>query len=161
LTLFAIWLVACLLIGMVAASRNRSAGGWTILAFFISPLLAGMILLLVGRRELTADEKHMADPLAAMTRKPEVFMAYGTESATPMSRGGMIIFAAFLLLVLALVLGLGALAIWVQPVGAVRERTDLPAITARTLIVAPEPDPTAWATFWEDRALALVNLTPL
>lgn len=40
------WLLFALIVGMIASSRGRSGFGWFILACLISPLLAGIFLLL-------------------------------------------------------------------------------------------------------------------
>ncbi len=42
------WLVFCVLVGIWAARRDRNAIGWGLLAFVISPLIAGILLLIVG-----------------------------------------------------------------------------------------------------------------
>ena len=44
------WLLFALVVGMIASSRGRSGFGWCILACLISPLLAGIILLLSANR---------------------------------------------------------------------------------------------------------------
>jgi hypothetical protein len=43
------WLVLAGVIGAVAAARNRSGFGWFVIAVLISPLLAGLVLALLGR----------------------------------------------------------------------------------------------------------------
>jgi len=40
------WLLFALVVGLIASSRGRSGFGWFILACLISPLLAGLIVLL-------------------------------------------------------------------------------------------------------------------
>lgn len=40
------WLLFAVVVGMIASSRGRSGFGWFILACLISPLLAGLFLLL-------------------------------------------------------------------------------------------------------------------
>lgn len=42
------WLVLAVCVGALASSRERSALGWFLLALVISPLLAGIALLVVG-----------------------------------------------------------------------------------------------------------------
>lgn len=43
-----IWLLFCGLVGFAAQSKGRSAAGWFLLAFLISPLIAGVVVLIVG-----------------------------------------------------------------------------------------------------------------
>lgn len=47
--LWIFWLVLAGVIGVVATARNRSGFGWFVLAVLISPLLAGLLLALLGR----------------------------------------------------------------------------------------------------------------
>lgn len=49
------WLLFALVVGMVASSRGRSGFGWFILACLISPLLAGIILLVSANRRMQAE----------------------------------------------------------------------------------------------------------
>lgn len=42
-----VWLVVCVLIGVAASARGRSGVGWFVLSLLITPLLAGLILLLM------------------------------------------------------------------------------------------------------------------
>jgi len=46
ITIIFFWLLFALVVGMIASSRGRSGFGWFILACLISPLLAGIFLLL-------------------------------------------------------------------------------------------------------------------
>ncbi len=43
-----VWLVGAVLIGALASQRERSGAGWFFLALVISPLLAGLGLLIAG-----------------------------------------------------------------------------------------------------------------
>jgi hypothetical protein len=52
MTLLFIWCAMCVLIGVVARNTDRSFAGWFIGAFLFSPLLAGLLLLIV----------HLANP---------------------------------------------------------------------------------------------------
>jgi hypothetical protein len=42
------WLALCVLVGVLAARYERSALGWGLLAFVISPVIAGIALLIIG-----------------------------------------------------------------------------------------------------------------
>jgi hypothetical protein len=42
------WLALCVLVGVLAARLDRNPLGWGILAFVISPVIAGIALLLIG-----------------------------------------------------------------------------------------------------------------
>lgn len=44
------WLLFALIVGLIASSRGRSGFGWFILACLISPLLAGIFLLVGANR---------------------------------------------------------------------------------------------------------------
>jgi len=43
-----IWLFFALLVGLLASSKGRSFLGWLLLAIIISPLLAGLLVLVIG-----------------------------------------------------------------------------------------------------------------
>jgi len=49
------WLMFALVVGMIASSRGRSGFGWFLLACLISPLLAGIILLVSANRRTATD----------------------------------------------------------------------------------------------------------
>ena len=49
------WLLFALIVGLIASSRGRSGFGWFILACLISPLLAGIILLVSANRRNQAE----------------------------------------------------------------------------------------------------------
>lgn len=46
--LIAVWVVLCLIVAVAARDRGRSGPGWFILAVVISPLLAGLLVLVMG-----------------------------------------------------------------------------------------------------------------
>lgn len=50
------WLLFALVVGLIASSRGRSGFGWFILACLISPLLAGIILLVSANRRSLAEK---------------------------------------------------------------------------------------------------------
>jgi hypothetical protein len=43
-----IWLVLAVVVGALASAKDRSGFGWFVLAVFISPLIAGFLLLIAG-----------------------------------------------------------------------------------------------------------------
>jgi hypothetical protein len=47
---FIAWIVVAIIVGVVASSRGRSGVGWFVLAFVISPFIAGLLLLVLPRR---------------------------------------------------------------------------------------------------------------
>lgn len=59
-----VWLVLALAVGVWAARWGRSGTGWTLLSVVLSPLLAGIALLVVGRRLADAA---LAEPVSAQT----------------------------------------------------------------------------------------------
>jgi len=42
------WVACCVLVAVLAAHYERSVLGWGLLAFVISPLIAGIILVILG-----------------------------------------------------------------------------------------------------------------
>lgn len=49
--LILIWPVLCVVVAIAAAKRGRSAIAWFVLAMVISPLVAGLLVLALGKRE--------------------------------------------------------------------------------------------------------------
>ena len=45
---FFLWVALSAVVGMLASSKGRSFLGWTLLALTISPLIAGLIVLVAG-----------------------------------------------------------------------------------------------------------------
>ena len=43
-----IWLALCLVVAILAAKRDRNPIGWALLALVLSPVVAGIILLVLG-----------------------------------------------------------------------------------------------------------------
>lgn len=63
------WAALALLIGAWASSLGRSGFGWFVLAVIISPLLAGIVLLIAGRKkEDTGPTKKCSDCGEAVAR---------------------------------------------------------------------------------------------
>jgi hypothetical protein len=114
MTIFAIWFVACILVGVVAGSWNRSGFLWWLLAFLISPILAWLILLCAGKRQPTRVERHRTDPLAAMTQlglpsKAELIAAADAQEAARKATYGKSYFGFLAgLALIGLVLGIVA-----------------------------------------------------
>lgn len=54
--IFTAWLVFTIVVGILANNKNRSVPGWVILSLFISPLLAGILLLVLPKIELLKEE---------------------------------------------------------------------------------------------------------
>jgi hypothetical protein len=52
--IFLFWIGFCAIVGVLANNYRRNVGGWVILAFFISPLLAGLFLLASGKKATPA-----------------------------------------------------------------------------------------------------------
>lgn len=44
-----VWLFLAIVVGIIAGSRNRSGFGWFLIALLISPLIAGILVLALGR----------------------------------------------------------------------------------------------------------------
>jgi len=45
------WLVFCFVVAAAARNRNRSGCVWFLFAFIFSPLLAGLSIALIGKKE--------------------------------------------------------------------------------------------------------------
>lgn len=59
------WILAAVVVGLIAGSRGRSGFGWFVLAVMISPLLAGILVLALGRaatNEGPTPETHVKCP---------------------------------------------------------------------------------------------------
>ncbi|WP_051623346.1 hypothetical protein [Bordetella hinzii] len=52
------WLLFAVIVGMMASSRGRSGFGWFILACLISPLVAGVFVLLVTNKAAERERPH-------------------------------------------------------------------------------------------------------
>ena len=55
------WLVLAVAVGYVADQRGRSAVGWVVLSLLVSPIIAGVMLLLVPRNLAVLEERQLAD----------------------------------------------------------------------------------------------------
>lgn len=49
--LIVIWAVLAIVVGIIASGKGRSFLGWTLLATLISPLLAGLLALVVSSKK--------------------------------------------------------------------------------------------------------------
>lgn len=43
------WFIFCVIVGAIATSKERNFIGWTLLAFLISPFIAGIIVLVLPK----------------------------------------------------------------------------------------------------------------
>lgn len=48
--IFIFWFVAAIIVGVIASNKGRSGFGWFVLALFISPLLAGILALVLSSK---------------------------------------------------------------------------------------------------------------
>ena len=51
--IFILWVVLSFVVASAARNRNRSYGGYLALSLFVSPLIAGFVLILLGNRTVT------------------------------------------------------------------------------------------------------------
>jgi hypothetical protein len=65
--IFFLWLVLCVVIGAAAAGRGRSGFGYFVLSFLLSPLIGGLVLLLLPNK---AEIARHAELVAAIRREP-------------------------------------------------------------------------------------------
>jgi hypothetical protein len=49
MSLLFFWFVFAIIVGVAASKRGRNGGGWFILSLFVSPLLSGLLLLVLPR----------------------------------------------------------------------------------------------------------------
>jgi hypothetical protein len=61
------WIGFAIIVGVAANNRGRSGIGWAFLAILISPILAGLLLLALSRRDLLTD----IATIAAIEATPE------------------------------------------------------------------------------------------
>ncbi len=54
--IFPIWLAFSVAVGMIASNKGRSGFGWFVLAMLISPLIAGIFVLIVPNLKRAAGE---------------------------------------------------------------------------------------------------------
>jgi hypothetical protein len=81
LAIFFFWIVATVVVAIIARSRGRSGFAWFLLALFFSPLLMLVLVLALGhrRREPVAQQQ---TPLAASSKKcPQCAEAVRMEAA--------------------------------------------------------------------------------
>lgn len=52
-----IWFAICSVVGFLAETRGRSFGGWTMFAFFFSPILGMILVLAFGETEEHWEER--------------------------------------------------------------------------------------------------------
>lgn len=62
-----IWMVLAVIVGLIAPAKDRSGFGWFLLAVVLSPLIAGLLLLVVGDSR-TARCPHCAERIKATAR---------------------------------------------------------------------------------------------
>lgn len=55
------WLIAAAVVGVIASNRGRSGFGWFILACLISPLLAGILVLVLRSKVADLTQPSVAD----------------------------------------------------------------------------------------------------
>lgn len=63
--LIAFWLIASIVVGVIATARRRNGFGWFLLALLISPLLACLLVLALGEPIAAAPQ-----PLHDFSRRP-------------------------------------------------------------------------------------------
>jgi hypothetical protein len=60
---FLIWLVATIVVGVVAPTRGRSGPGWVLLSFLISPLFAIILIVLLPSRKASEHDQMLFDAM--------------------------------------------------------------------------------------------------
>jgi len=70
-----LWVIAAIVVAIIAKDRNRSAFGWFLLSVLISPILALVLVLALGKPE----------PMSAQSTDDEL-RAMGVEPPAPATR---------------------------------------------------------------------------
>lgn len=84
-----VWGGMAVAVGVVAAARNRSGFGWLVLSLMFSPVLAGLVLALLGRGDadrqaVTADtHRHCPDCREVVRRDARKCKHCGSVITTP------------------------------------------------------------------------------
>lgn len=55
--IFIIWVISCIVAGILANKKNRSVGGWVLLTLLLSPLCILILLVLQPIRSLATEKK--------------------------------------------------------------------------------------------------------
>jgi hypothetical protein len=174
----AIWIAGTLVVAVIAASRNRSALGWTLLSLVISPLLAIMAVALLppvpGKQPPPPPVDRLTARLSDMrlASRPVLETSVARRPRSAREIGRILGIAA----ALALVVWMASRPwhVYWTPSGpwhldpAMDESPHwydssprLASAPTRVLIEIPAPDPAAAGRMLDDRALATSRLTPL
>jgi NADH:ubiquinone oxidoreductase subunit 6 (subunit J) len=78
-----VWFLLCLIVGKAAENKGRSFAGWAFLAVFTSPLIAGLILLVVGNARDHVPENRAQNAPASATQIKELAELRDTGVLTP------------------------------------------------------------------------------
>lgn len=65
--IFLVWFGLAIAVGFLASKYGRSGFGWFILACFISPLLAGIFLMIAGNTKNNALRDEVGNPITPET----------------------------------------------------------------------------------------------
>lgn len=72
------WLIGAVVVGIIASNRERSGGGWFVLSLLISPILALILVLALGKpkqpTETTLFDRVKKCPQCAETIKAEALV---------------------------------------------------------------------------------------
>jgi hypothetical protein len=85
MSLIVLWLVLAVIVGVGANTRGRSGPGWFLLAVVISPLLAGLLVLVLPRGDRAASYREVSttrtgpDGVTVTTREVTPLVAEPTQ----------------------------------------------------------------------------------
>jgi hypothetical protein len=64
LSVITLWIIGTVVVSILAEKRGRSGAGWSLLAFFIlSPLVCGILLLVLPRKKLSEHDQLLFDAM--------------------------------------------------------------------------------------------------
>ncbi len=69
-----LWIVLAFVVAAGAANRGRDSTGWFLLAIVLSPLLAGLMLLIVGQAPKTRRRGYVECPHCAEMIRPQAIV---------------------------------------------------------------------------------------
>lgn len=98
-----LWPLLCIAIACVASRRGRSGLGWFLIAFFLSPLMAGILLLCLGPKLTDAQQFANQRAQAAIAADPEFqrYLAAKRDKERKQQNIGAAVAVGVLLLIVA------------------------------------------------------------
>ena len=83
--IFLFWIGLAVVIGVAASHRGRSGLGWCLLSLLISPILTGILLFVLPRRDVLTNIAMLAEHQAKLAQKGSAAWLVGSSSNRPWS----------------------------------------------------------------------------